>query len=198
MRERRRARQHCTRIAQRGIVSNTVSLLKLPSDFRRAVVHMRQQSFPNYESVEVLFYDEEGDYLVVRTKVTDRAEPREHQLHRYAGSIYKRDVDARLTPGFDVFKTNDTPAALPTKRAIRRRRPVAEVEDLVQASGTTEMWMERRRLQRELESLDYEFIRRPSLAQAGKINELYKKLASINTRLAFASEAADILDMEDT
>lgn len=173
---------------------SNIELTQIPYDIRRAIVKMRER----YYKIETLFWDPDQEHAVIRTWITEDANPREHILHRYGGSIYHKDVDAFLTPGFDVYRSNDTPSLPP--RANRRRkvkRIKSDIKDIVQARGTTEFWMERRELQRELAALDYLFMREPTLAHAAGITELRTKMNTLDQRLAIMSEANNILGEEE-
>lgn len=173
--------------------------LELPLDFRKALVHLREK----FELVEVLFWDDNAQHAVIRTLsnggVGDKL--RESVLHEHNGIIYRKDLDAKLTPGFPVFReqAKKTQPAIP-RRALRRhtvKRLKEQARDIVQAKGTTEVWMERRDLQRELQRLDYRFYREPTLAVALELTELRKQLNNIDQRLAFISQAAELLAQEE-
>jgi hypothetical protein len=83
------------------------------------------------------------------------------------------------------------------KRA-KRRQPSHPVKDVgVQLGNVVEFWMERRFLQRELEKLDYQFFREPTLGKAAQLAELRQQQNTLDARLAIMSTAADILGDDD-
>lgn len=164
--------------------------LELPLAHRKAVAHLR----PKYHVLEVLFYDPVAKHTVIRTQAREESEERETILHEHDGEMYKKDADAWATPGFPVFREKSKQTGpLHVKRANRRRRPVEDSVDLVQASGTTMIWMDRRAIERELETMNYTFIREPTLANMQLITKLRVELNTIDQRLAIMSEAAQII-----